>query len=222
MLINWNRLLARYQMERGGHFFGGSTNDCDSHLLLPQEERHPLLVWFDTDPSGRYSVRTLKARTMVQLDGKYELYIRSRTVVSKGVAGLMGAVGKQDFGYPEVTRGRFITTNNKPFTKQVLGDLELRNSLQRREKEYLHIEPGPQGDGWHVVEIGADSFEGMTKDSSVWVPEAVRRTESILFMSEEEQEVLWKAASEHFNLQMDEFLTFLRAAQRAVTTWRMT
>lgn len=221
MSVNWNRLLARYQHARGGYFLGSKYQDCDSQLILPQEDRPPLLISFDEDPAGRYSYRVLKARTAVQLNGSYELNISARGLMSSGISGVMGALGKQDFGYPEATRGRTITTNNKDFTRKVLGDLDLRNALIQRDKEYLKVNPSPQGDGWHIVEVCADSFEGLTRESSRWVTEAIAQTQNISFMNAEDQEVLYSAADRDFLPRMDGFIGFLRAAQRAVTTWRM-
>ena len=221
MSINWNMLLARYQRARGGYFLGSKYLECDSQLVIPQEDGHPLLIWFDEDPAGRYASRTLRGRTAVRLNSLYELRISTRNMVSGGISGVMGALGKQDFGYPEATRGRTVTTNNKDFTKLVLGDLDLRNALIQREKEHLTVEPSPQGDGWHMVEVSADSFEGLTLNSSRWITETIQQANDISFMSPEDQEVLRAAADRDFLPRMDGFIDFLRAAQRAVTTWRM-
>ena len=144
MAIDWNLYLARYQATRGGFFFGAEEDSCDSELVLPQEEGAPIIVSLDEDPAGRYSYRSLRARTMVQLNDTYQLVIHNRSLTGGGAKGLLNLVGREtDFGYPEATRGRLITTNNKLFTKLVLGDLDLRNALIAREREYLKVRPAP-------------------------------------------------------------------------------
>ena len=218
MSINWNLLLARYQQARGGYFLGSKYDDCDSRLLIPQEERPHLLIELDVDRAGRASYSALTGRTAVQLNGTYELSIGSRGLVGGGVSGIMGALGKGDFGYPEATRGRVITTTNKDFTKLVLGDLDLRNALIRQEKFSLRVTPSAQGEGWHVAEICANDFAAL---KSSWVTDTITQSQSISFMSPEDQEVLLAAADRDFQPRMDEFIDFLRAAQRAITTWRM-
>lgn len=219
MSINWNRYLASYQTLRGGHFFGAAEEDCDSHLVLMEGEPSPILVWVDEDPAGRSHPRNLKARTMVQLNGDYTLSIWARSLVGAGVKSVIGLVKGGDYGYPEATRGRVITTDNKAFTKLVLGDLDLRSALMAREKEYLKVRPAPQGDGWHVVEVGCNNFEGLTRDSSPWLTDVMYQ--DISFLTEAEKETMLRAGSLHFAAQMDEFLAFLRAARGAVTAWRL-
>lgn len=223
MLVNWNLYLARYQQARGGYFFGASEDYYDGQLVLTEGEKTPLIVWLENAPSGRSSVNNLKARTMVQLNGDYTLHIRAQSLVGKGVKGFMNLVGeadqRMDYGFPEATRGRIITTNNKPFTKLVLGDLALRNALTARKREYLKVLPAPRKDGWHVVETGAIGFEGTLTGNSPWSTDLM--CQDTTFLEEAEREDLLQAGSEHFNAQMDEFLGFLRAARDAVTAWRL-
>ena len=219
---NWNKYLANYQLRHGGHFFGAREDECDSHLVLTEGEPSPILVWVDTDPAGRYSERNLKARTMVRLNKEYNLHIWARSLVGTGVKGVLNLVkGEGDYGYPEATRGRAITTSNEAFTKLVLGDLELRNALIAREKEYLKVRSAPQGDGWHVVEVGYDSFEGTMTGSSPWMDRLITNAQELGYMEPQDRAVIEQAAQDYFDGQMDEFLIFLRAARRAVTTWRL-
>jgi hypothetical protein len=132
----------------------------------------------------------------------------------------MGAVaGTTDYGYPEVTGNRSISTNNKPFTKQVLGDLDFRNSLLKRKKDSVSVLPTPQGDGWHMVEVWDNNFDGGLSGDSLWVSDAIAA--DTLFMDPEDKAKIEAAAQAYFDTQMDEFLTLLRAAARAVTAWRM-
>lgn len=220
MSIDWNLYLSRYQTTHGGFFFGADEEDCDGQLVLPQEGKAPLLVTLDEDPAGRYTTRALKARTTVQLNDSYELIIHNRSLTGKGVKGLMNLAGREtDFGYPEATRGRLIITNNKPFTKLVLGDLELRNALIARTDDYLMVRPSPGRTGWHVVEVGAPRFEGSFTGYDGWTNQAMR--DEFTYMDETERESLRQQGSEHFDAQLDGLLELLRAAQRAVTTWNL-
>ena len=135
----------------------------------------------------------------------------------KGLAGKLG--GGNDYGCPDVTRSRSVTTNNKPFTKQVLGDLDFRNALMAQKKVYVEIRPTPQGEGWHMVEIGRVNFDGIMTDGEEWVSAIMARDTGC--MTPEEKTVIEQAAQADFDRKMDEFLTLLRAAACAVTTWRM-
>lgn len=219
MAINWNKLFARYQKTRGGAYFGSNRDWYDCQLVLTEGEKAPILVYVDTDPAGKYSQNNIFARTCVQLNGEYTLKIGDVSAVMGGVKGLVSMVGGgNDYGFPEVTKNRAISTNNQPFTKQVLGDLDFRNALLKRKRDYVKIEPTPQGDGWHMVEVGDINFEGGLAESK-WINRAVAT--DTLYMEDEDKAAIEQAAQAHFNAQMDEFLSLLRAAARAVTTWRM-
>lgn len=221
MSYNWNKLFAGYQKTRGGAYFGFQNVENDCQLVLTEGEKHPILVCVDTERAGKYgTMNNIYARTCVQLNGEYHLKMGPQNAVVGGVKGLMGAVaGTTDYGYPEVTGNRSISTNNKPFTKQVLGDLDFRNSLLKRKKDSVSVLPTPQGDGWHMVEVSDADFDCGVMGGSLWVSDAVAA--DTVFMTPEDKEKIEKAAQAHFDAQMDEFLTLLRAAVRAVTAWRM-
>jgi hypothetical protein len=215
MSIDWNLYLFRYQQTHGGIFFGACEDKCDCQLVLSEGEKTPLLVVFSTDPAGRYISYHLRAKTTVQLDGSYELYIRPQSLVGSGVQTVMGAVKLEtDFGYPEVTRGRVITTDNKPFTKLVLGDLELRNALTAQTAHYVKVRPAPKKQGLHLVEVGPAVI-----GRAPWVNDILKK--DISFMSPEDKEVVERVGSKSFDAQLDELLNLLRAAQNALTVWRL-
>jgi hypothetical protein len=215
MSIDWNLYLFRYQQTHGGTFFGTYEDECDCQLVLSEGEKSPLLVIFSIDPAGRYVSYNLKAKTTVQLDGSYELYIRPQSLVGSGVQTVMGVVKLgTDFGYPEATRGRVITTDNKPFTKLVLGDLELRNALTAQKTNYVKVRPSPHMQGLHLVEVGPASI-----GRAPWANDILNK--DISFFSQEDKEVVERAGSEHFDAQLDELLNLLRAARTALTTWRI-
>lgn len=213
MSVNWNLYLSRYQEVRGGCFFGALDDDYDCHLILTEGEPSPVLVWIDTDPADGYSEHNLLARTMVRLDGEYDLHIRARSLVGS-VAGIVS--GGAEFGCPEVTRGRLITTNNKALTKRVLENEDLRRGLIACKETYLKVRPAPRKkEGWHVVEVADIDFENSAIGDSPWLSEAMTRDPAHL--KEDQQEAVLKAGSDHFNSQMDVFLDLLRAARQAVT-----
>ena len=217
-MVNWNLYLSRYQQTHGGFFFGGGDEQCDSQLVLSEGETSPLLVCMSTDPAGRSTVETLRARTMVMLDHPYTLHIRARGLIGSGVSGVASLVGKaMDFGYPEATRGRMITTDNKAFTKLTLGDLALRNAITTRKKDALWIRPGPQANGQHIVEVFATNFGGTLNDDSSWYNDAMLT--DLMYVPDEDKEPILQAGSKYFDAQMDAFLDFLRAARDGVTRW---
>lgn len=221
MSYNWNRLFAGYQKTRGGAYMGfqRDTNDCQ--LVLSEGEKSPVLICIDTERAGKYgTMNNIYARTCVQLNGVYHLKMGGQNAVVGGVKGLMSAVtGGTDYGYPDVTRNRTISTNDKDFTKRVLGDLDFRNALLRRKEDAVTILPTPQGDGWHMVEVRDNNFDGGMAGGSLWVSDAVAADTQ--FMEPEEKARIEQAAQTYFDTQMDEFLTLLRTAARAVTAWRM-
>lgn len=221
MSYNWNKLFAGYQKTHGGIFFGFQKDWCDCQLVLTDGEKAPILVYIDTVRAGKYgTMNNIHARTCVQLNGEYHLKMGDQNAVVGGVKGLMGAVaGTTDYGYPEVTRNRSISTNNKPFTKQVMGDLDFRNALLKRKKDAVTVLPTYQGEGWHMVEVSDTNFDGGVMGSSLWANEAVAADP--VYMTPEDKAKIEEAAQAHFDKQMDEFLTLLRAAVRAVTNWRM-
>lgn len=218
MSVNWSLYLSHYQNQYGGLYFGDRKQECDAQLILTEEEKTPLSVHFRVDPNGRYTTNSLRGSTMVCLEKDYQLHIREKTLVGKGVSKVMELAGKGDYGYPEVTDGRFITTDNREFTRQVFGNLEFRNALLDHPHEYVKVTPGPQEDGWHRIEVGVTSLDGSINGSE-WVTEVMTR--DLMFYEKKDRETVLKAAQDHFNTQMDRFLSLLRATQRAVTAWRI-
>ena len=219
--MEWNLYLARYQQARGGDYFCGDDWGSDAQLVLPQEGKPPLLVLFYEANAGRSSYAALKARTLVRLEREYNLHIRVGSLVGSGVSSVAGLVGKEmTFGYPEALKGRIVTTNDRPFTKLVLGDLKLRDILTQRKKEYLRVFPTPLGNGWHTVEVGPAGLDGgVVGNGSNWVSEDMAQGSTAF--DQGEKQALEANGQIWFNAQMDDFLAFLRAARDAVTAWPM-
>jgi len=220
MSINWSRYLSLYQQKHGGCFFDGPDGSYhDNHLVLSEGEKYPILVFFDAEPMGKSQEPRLRARALVKLNKPYELRVGAKNAAVAGVNSVLSAVGAEDdYGYPELTRGRMISTDNEPFTKLVLGDLSLRNGLLQHKDAWLRIAPASCGGGTHTVEIGTVKFnDGLLTYKSPWINEAMRRGEG--FSPNRDADI--QEGSEHFNRTMNEFLELLRAACRAVTTWNL-
>lgn len=213
MSINWNDYLSRYQQVRGGQYFGALEDDYDCHLILTEGEETPILVWIDTDPADGYSEHNLLARTMVRLDGEYDLHIRARSLVGS----VTSIVGGMEFGHSDALRGRRITTNDKVRTRAILEEEDLCSGLIAFREAHLRIRPAPQKDaGWHVVEVADIDFENSAIGASAWICDAMEQVHT--HTEEAERKKLVQQSSDHFNAQMDAFLEFVRAARRAVTT----
>ena len=220
MHINWNLYFARYQRRHGGIYFGSNRERVDCQLVLTENEKAPILACVDTVPAGKYHTVNIIARTSVYLNGEYHLKLGAANAVIGGVKGLAGMLGGGgDYGYPEVTKSRAVTTNNKPFTKQVLGDLDFRNALLAQKKVCVTIWPDPLKDGWHMVEVEQVNFDGLMADTSDWVTDAM--SVETFQMERGEKEAVDRRAQDDFEQRMDAFLDLLRVAARAVTTWRM-
>lgn len=218
MSINWNLYLSRYQQARGGQFFGALEDAYDCHLILTEGEETPLLVWIDTDVADGCSEQNILARAMVKLDGEYDLQIDPRSLVGGGLMSVASLVKGGHLGQQEHTRGRIIVCSNKYLCHHVLEEPGVQKGLTTWKKVYLKVRPAPRGEGWHVVEIADINFEGHPVTGSHWICEAMDQDQTRL--SQEEQDRLLREGSDHFNAQMDAFLDFLRAACRAVTTWK--
>jgi len=213
MSINWNYYLSRYQQARGGHYFGALEDDYDCHLILTEGEDSPILVWIDTDPADGCFEHNLLARTMVRLEGEYNLHIRARSLVGS-VANLMGG---GELSHVEALRGRRVTTNDKARTRAILEEEDLCSGLIACREAHLRIRPAPRKEeGWHVVEVADIDFEDSAIGTSLWISAAMEEPNAQ--MSAAEREALLQRSSDHFNAQMDAFLEVIRAARRAVTT----
>ena len=162
--IDWNLFLAGYQKSRGGSFFSCGRerlNQCDSQLVLSDGEEPPLLILLQRCAEGRSSWNSLIARTTIPLDGSYSLHIRRKDLTGAGFQTLMSLAGeRRDYGDPAALKGRVVTTDDRAFTKLVLGDLELRRALTARPGDSLRVSPGPLNDGNHTVEVCCENFDG--------------------------------------------------------------
>ena len=222
--IDWNLFLAGYQKRPGGSFFSWGRerlHPCDRQLVLPDGEEPPLLILLRQCAEGRSSWNNLIARTTVHLDGAYRLHIRRKDLTGAGFQTLMSLAGeRRDYGDPAALKGRVVTTEDRAFTKLVLGDLELRRALTARPGDSLRVSPGPLNDGNHTVEVCCENFDGTLTQRSPWLTDHMAALTDDCFLKDiREETALQKAAQKDFDQQMDGFLAFLRAARDAVKRW---
>lgn len=180
--MSWNEMLYAYQKEKGGVFMGSRAADWDGELVLSYRDE-PLIIRTVGESNGRYTTTSIRVRLAIHLERDYELRIRPKSAMSTGLNTVLGVLDRgleklpsgpdlhEDYGCPEVTRGRTITTTDRSFTKLVLRDLELRNALLASPKDGLLILPGPGGGGAapggelllsglhvHRLVLGADEY----------------------------------------------------------------
>lgn len=219
----WSELLYRYHRERGGVFLGDRENNGE--LILTYRDQ-PLVVdmgW----TKGRYSYPYVRARTCVVLERPYQLSVGAANQIYVGVNKALNVLDKglevlpngpdlhTDYGCPEVTRKRMIRTDNRPFTKQVLGSLELRRALLASPGEKLEVCPGPGEEGLHLLSVSSRPSSGGSNGG--WYLE-----DNCMFSTEESEaaEMLEEMKSEFFP-RMDGLLELIRTARDAVMAWRM-
>jgi len=212
--MSWNECLYQYSKKNGGAYLGGEDND--GLLVLTFKER-PLAVDLYR-VSGRYGTANyVQARIPVTLAKPYKLTIGAEKLLSGGVNAVLKAVPgvpdvsalPADFGFPEVTKKRLIRSDNHPFTKLVLGSLDLRNALQACPDERVELRPGPGGDGLHLITVTSDT--SVNQGGSDWYLDYAMASE----------EEIARRTEEEFFPRMDRFLDLARAAYNAVTQWPM-
>lgn len=225
--MSWNECLYQYHKKCGGQFLGGREDD--GLLVLTWKDR-PLAVDLSVTPGGRGSTfYYVRARVPVSLAKPYKLTIGAEKKSSAGVNAVLKAVPSlpessilpADFGFPEVTKKRLITSDNYPFTKLVLGSLELRNTLLACPEDRVEVRPGPGTEGLHLITVTtARSLFAFGGDSGSWyVGDSGDYT--TFYGSEEDRRREVQRVEEEFFPRMDRFLDLTRAAYSAVTQWPM-
>ena len=232
--MSWNEMLYAYQKEKGGVFMGSRAADWDGELVLSYRDE-PLIIRTVGESNGRYTTTSIRARIMICLERDYELRIRPKSAMSTGLNTVLGVLDRgleklpsgpdlhEDYGCPEVTRGRTITTTDRSFTKLVLRDLELRNALLASPKDGLLILPGPGREGLHLVEsysypqsTGADWYSELRDLKPDWTDSEEERVEK-----RERRENLDELARNTLCPRLDKLIGLTKAARGAALTWRM-
>lgn len=214
----WNECLYQYHKKYGGRLLAGKEED--GLLVLTWNDR-PLIVDLFRE-SGRYSpFFYVQARISVTLAKPYELTIGAEKALSGGVNAVLKAVPglpggsllPADFGYPEVTKKRLIRTDNRPFTKLVLGSPELRGALAACPQDKVEVRPGPGEEGLHLITVTTAA----ELERSDWYTGEYLYS----FSTQEEKAEAARRVEEEFFPRMDRFLDLARAACGAVTQWPM-
>lgn len=220
--MSWSEYLYYYHQKVGGQFLGDSVSDGE--LILTYRDQ-PLVVRNVDVSQGRYTGHVIRARTVVALEKPYRLSIGGKGHLSAGVNVALNVLDRGldripkapdvggDYGFPEVTRDRLIRTNNRPFTKQVLGNLELRNALLAMPRASLTVEKGPAGSDLHLVEVTAGDPDAAGGN---WTT-----GDDVYFGEITDWEARRRQAEEAFFPQMDRLVELVKAAQNALTAWRM-
>lgn len=220
--MSWNECLYRYHKKYGGRLLAGEEDD--GLLMLTFRER-PLVVDIATAGGGQGGTfHYVRARIPLTLAKPCKLTIGPERRLSGGVNAVLktvpGVAGySADFGYPEVTKNRLIRTENVPFTKLVLGSLELRNALLACPSEKVEIRPGPGEEGLHLITV-TTAHAIYSGDGGGWYL-GTRGEYTAIYGSEEEQAREARRVEEEFFPRMDRFLDLARAAYDAVTQWPM-
>lgn len=220
--MSWNECLYRYHKKYGGRLLAGEEDD--GLLMLTFRER-PLVVDIATAGGGQGGTfHYARARIPLTLAKPCKLTIGPERRLSGGVNAVLktvpGVAGySADFGYPEVTKNRLIRTENVPFTKLVLGSLELRNALLACPMEKVAVRPGPGEEGLHLITV-TTAHAIYSGDGGGWYL-GTRGEYTAIYGSEEEQAREARRVEEEFFPRMDRFLDLARAAYDAVTQWPM-
>ena len=239
--MSWNEILYVYQKEKGGVFMGSRAADWDGELILSCRDEPLVVRTIYETPGGSASTTirnrwiSIRARIMICLERDYELRIRPKSAMSTGLNTVLGVLDRgleklpsgpdlhEDYGCPEVTRGRTITTTDRSFTKLVLRDLELRNALLASPKDGLLILPGPGREGLHLVEsysypqsTGADWYSELRDLKPDWTDSEEERVEK-----RERRENLDELARNTLCPRLDKLIGLTKAARGAALTWRM-
>lgn len=217
--MSWNTCLCEYHQKHGGQFLAGEEDDA--LLLLPWKDRFLVVDLFRD--SGQYGpFFHPQARVAVTLGKPYKLTIGEKSALSGGMNTVLKAVPglsertKADFGFPEATKKRLITSDDHPFTKLVLEDLSFRNALLACPEDKVEVRPGPGAEGLHLVCVST----GASVDSprSGWMLDTPEDFGDFYRTGEELAQIARRVEEEFFP-RMDRFLDLCRAAYGAVTRW---
>lgn len=219
--MSWNECLYLYHQKYGGQFLAGKEDDG---LLVFTWKDRPLVVDLFRASGQSSTFYHVQARIPVTLAKPYKLTIGAEKASSAGVNAVLKAVPgisgypvlPADFGFPEVTKKRLIRSDNHPFTKLVLGSLDLRNALLACPGDRVEVSAGPGTEGLHLITVTTDAHLDSTAGSwyvGEYYP-SVRATE-------EERAQTVRETKDKFFTRMDRFLDLTRAAYNAVTQWPM-
>lgn len=215
--MHWNEALYLYHLNRGGTCLGPWSEAWHSQLML-EHGGQPLVVRGESIPSGRSYYQLARAILPLELEQPYRLTVSKRSPLNRGVNLVLG---REDFGYPELSQTRRIRSENIPFTKQILRHLELRQALEQCPAFALSVSPASPGLGLaHVLEVHGDMRnlgnnvgDNFSGDSAF----------SFGLSRQEAQERLDAGAYDigEFQASLDGLIALARATWDALTRWPM-
>ena len=221
--MSWNDQLYIYTQKRGGTYLGrmeekhALTDESymqHGGMALLMHKGAPLLIksWCDMD---RYSIqRGVQVQLNCELERPYFFSVTPKNILRKGLNFIM--TGKEkEYGFPELTAGRGIKTDNKEFTKAVLRDLELRNALMKNTDYGLDIEPNvPKcvGGGSQCITAWCRLDSGMA--GSIAPEWGILDTDGVYTNPEQ-------LDSPAFTRKLDDLVALAKIAHDALVTWRM-
>lgn len=218
--MSWSECLYQYHKKYGGQLLAGETDDA---LLILSYKDRPLAVNLSMVNGGRGGTLSyVHARIPVTLAKPYSLTIGAKKRLSGGVNAILKVttdVGgfSADYGYPEVTKKRLIRSDNREFTKLVLGSLDLRSALLACPEDQIELRPGPGEEGLHLITVAtASAINPFSGDGGGWDMADVSFT-----AAQEVKDNAARRVEEVFFPRMDRFLTLTRAAYNALTQWPM-
>ena len=232
--MSWNNRLYFYAKRKGVVYLGGMDGrknllvGVDGVVLL-EHKGQPVLVRCQKH-STRYTYeKQIQVQLNCTLERPYFLRIETKNALSKGMNTVLGQLDKgvkllskevdlyEDYGYPEVTVGRDIKTDDEEFTQMVLRDLELRTALLKHPTYGLRIEPNVpkyvEG-GSHCITVYCRVVNSLSS-SSEWDLEDFDED-----WGTPEQHIK-HMDSEAFAQKLDQLVFLAQAAHDAVTAWRM-
>ncbi|MBQ8851915.1 MAG: hypothetical protein IJZ66_05705 [Oscillibacter sp.] len=227
--MSWNNRLYVYAQKRGAACFDTGRYDWTGVALL-EHKGQPVVVkcWRVYNRYG--STNTIQVQLRCQLERPYTLKIGEKTALRKGINTVLGQLDKgverlskdvdlyRDYGFPEVTAGRGIKTDDGEFTQMVLRDLELRTALVNNPSYGLRIEPNAPK--W---------IDGQEHLITAWceVNDLDLTTQNGWDLGDMDDD--WGTPDQHreyiesssFAKKLDALVNLAKAAHGAVLTWRM-
>lgn len=209
--MSWNDCLYAYAKKYGGDYWGRMDQEWDGVLRM-EYRGEPVLIRAVATGQSRYeTVYTAYVSLQVTLERRYSCKMDPKSAMVQGVKTAWGQVKKlapqvpfgEDYGYPELTAQRMISTTDKPFTKRVLSSLELRQSLLDLPKFGICVDPVAPDSQYHQImsfgKLEVETFQDYNEVRTDYTPNI----------------------SPEFEPGLDKLLQLAWTARQAVTAWRM-
>lgn len=232
--MSWNNRLYFYAKKKDAVYLGGMDGrknlwtGIDGVVLL-EHKGQPVLVRCQKYSTRNNYEQQVQVQLNCTLERPYFLRIETKNSLSKGINTVLGQLDKgvkllskevdlyRDYGFPEVTMGRSIKTDDEEFTQMVLRDLELRTTLLKNPTYGLRVEPNvPKwvDGGSHCITAYCRVADGLSS-SAGWDEEDFDDDWGT------PEQHLKRMDSEKFTQKLDALVELAKAAYGALLTWRM-